>query len=399
MQYDEPHEPSLQRGLACGWPAARLWTPPWERLAELAGEASVSVMTSSTSSFRGDMLSHASETRELSVALSPSISSFSYLAQEPLWRQEGSDCALSPLLVDLPHTPPVPPGRLDSISLWLSTRETKSSLHFDPFHNLLVVVCGCKRVTLLPPSQTALLRPLALGGESSNHAGVAVPPPEAESFVFELAAGDALVIPAGWWHQVDSSGGTCAVNWWWRTTFSDLLNGREDAYLARTAMGALLHTERARALAAAVECTRLARSCQGLREAEAALRLAMGSSGRERESMLEAVLSQNSSAVVQQALLSVSRDSPTELRSLFLGSLTPLSAELFTVRMEEADESGGAADFFSSFYADVFADDGQRHTFLQRLLECKDRFARSALQTVVDGVLFGSGGEAVAYDR
>ena len=28
-------------------------------------------------------------------------------------------------------------------------------------------------------------------------------------------AGDALLIPEGWWHQVDSQAGTLAVNFWW----------------------------------------------------------------------------------------------------------------------------------------------------------------------------------------
>jgi hypothetical protein len=37
--------------------------------------------------------------------------------------------------------------QLAAISLWLSPSETRSSLHYDPFHNVLVVLSGTKSVT------------------------------------------------------------------------------------------------------------------------------------------------------------------------------------------------------------------------------------------------------------
>jgi hypothetical protein len=50
--------------------------------------------------------------------------------------------------------------RLQHVCLWLSVRGSRSSIHFDPYHNLLVVVCGQKTVHLWPPSQTRCLYPL-----------------------------------------------------------------------------------------------------------------------------------------------------------------------------------------------------------------------------------------------
>lgn len=34
-----------------------------------------------------------------------------------------------------------------------------------------------------------------------------------------LQAGDAVFIPEGWWHQIDSSDITIAVNFWWQSPF------------------------------------------------------------------------------------------------------------------------------------------------------------------------------------
>lgn len=52
-------------------------------------------------------------------------------------------------------------------------RNSRSSLHYDPQHNLLVVVAGAgKTVHLLAPCATAHLRPMPVWGESANHSPV-----------------------------------------------------------------------------------------------------------------------------------------------------------------------------------------------------------------------------------
>ncbi len=40
-------------------------------------------------------------------------------------------------------------------------------------------------------------------------------------------------MPEGWWHQVDSSSGTIAVNFWWRSAFDASLGSHMDAYRLR----------------------------------------------------------------------------------------------------------------------------------------------------------------------
>ncbi len=56
-------------------------------------------------------------------------------------------------------------------------RQTRSSAHYDPFHNLICVVRGAKALALAGPAATAALRPLPLWGESSNHAASDLEPP------------------------------------------------------------------------------------------------------------------------------------------------------------------------------------------------------------------------------
>lgn len=63
-----------------------------------------------------------------------------------------------------------------------------------------------------------------------------------------MQASDALFLPEGWWHQVDSAGVTIAVNFWWRSLFDRLLGGPMDAYLLRRATQSLTDARKAELL-------------------------------------------------------------------------------------------------------------------------------------------------------
>ncbi|KAI3801029.1 hypothetical protein L1987_29129 [Smallanthus sonchifolius] len=117
---------------------------------------------------------------------------------------------------------------LASINLWMNSAQARSSTHYDPHHNLLCVVSGSKQVDLWPPSSSPFLYPMHLYGEASNHSAVpidkldlSVHPRAAHLKKYSqrviLQAGDALFIPEGWFHQVDSENLTVAVNFWWQS--------------------------------------------------------------------------------------------------------------------------------------------------------------------------------------
>ncbi|POM79972.1 Clavaminate synthase-like protein [Phytophthora palmivora] len=126
------------------------------------------------------------------------------------------DFVLPTCLLDKPVT---------QVNLWMTVQSGRTTLHYDAYQNILVVLYGRKKVTLYPPSDTAKMYPFPVHTKSVvNHSQVNVVQPDLEKHVrfreataqrFEVVAGDAIVIPEGWWHQVDSDDFTIAVNYWW----------------------------------------------------------------------------------------------------------------------------------------------------------------------------------------
>nr|WP_295371523.1 cupin-like domain-containing protein [uncultured Sphingosinicella sp.] len=114
-------------------------------------------------------------------------------------------------------------------SIWIGTR-TRIAAHNDTPNNLACVAVGRRRFTLFPREQ---FRNLYLGPVDNTPAGRAVSmvdfhapdfaahPRFAEALrhaqVADLEAGDALYIPAMWWHHVEGLDPfNVLVNYWWR---------------------------------------------------------------------------------------------------------------------------------------------------------------------------------------
>ena len=112
--------------------------------------------------------------------------------------------------------------------IWVGNR-TSISTHFDASDNIAVVAAGRRRFTLFPPDQTANLH---IGPLDHNVAGqplsmVDLAEPDFERFprfrdalavaqTAELEPGDAIYIPALWWHHVEAlSDFNALVNFWW----------------------------------------------------------------------------------------------------------------------------------------------------------------------------------------
>lgn len=112
--------------------------------------------------------------------------------------------------------------------LWLGNR-VRTRTHFDPAHNIACAVAGKRRFTLFPPEQIDNLYPgpfdFAPGGVPVSM--VALENPDLDRYPLfaralevaqqaDLEPGDALYIPYGWWHNVQSQTGFNAlVNYWW----------------------------------------------------------------------------------------------------------------------------------------------------------------------------------------
>jgi hypothetical protein len=114
-------------------------------------------------------------------------------------------------------------------SIWIGNR-TCIAPHFDNTENLACVVGGRRRFTMFPPDQ---IRNLYVGPLDLTPAGqpvslVDIRRPDLDRFprfaeaaavaeCAELAPGDAVYIPALWWHHVEAlEDFNVLVNYWWR---------------------------------------------------------------------------------------------------------------------------------------------------------------------------------------
>ncbi|KAL8548170.1 hypothetical protein ACS0TY_007479 [Phlomoides rotata] len=183
-----------------------------------------------------------------------------YLAQVPIINAENKEMGQLECLRDEIKTPAFLEGKLlASINLWMNSARTRSSTHYDPHHNLLCIISGCKQVVLWPPSACPFLYPLPVYGEASNHSAIHLEStnfslyPRAKSIdeysqKVTLHAGDSVFIPEGWFHQVDSGDLTIAVNFWWRSEMMSGMVEHMDAYYLRRILKRLIDKEMDRML-------------------------------------------------------------------------------------------------------------------------------------------------------
>jgi len=114
-------------------------------------------------------------------------------------------------------------------SIWIGNR-TCIAAHFDNTENIACVVAGRRRFTMFPPDQ---IRNLYVGPLDLTPAGqpvslVDIRNPDLTRFpryagalevaeVAELEPGDAVFVPALWWHHVEALDDfNVLVNYWWR---------------------------------------------------------------------------------------------------------------------------------------------------------------------------------------
>ncbi|WP_395341100.1 cupin-like domain-containing protein [Ningiella sp. W23] len=114
------------------------------------------------------------------------------------------------------------------ISIWMGNKTT-ASCHYDVLDNVACCVAGSRRFTLFPPEQVDNLYPGPLyptpGGQVISMVDFENPDFEKHprfkealkhGLVFDLKPGDAIFIPALWWHHVQGLADFNAlVNFWW----------------------------------------------------------------------------------------------------------------------------------------------------------------------------------------
>ena len=129
----------------------------------------------------------------------------------------------------------LPKGKVHvrEINLWYAPEVTRTNTHYDGNHNVLVVLRGTKTLELTPPgairgsplhsehaNHPAVLRSTELGGNCDLWPSLSSELEKTEkrcaesTLVGSVSAGEAIFIPEGWWHRVESSADCLAVNFW-----------------------------------------------------------------------------------------------------------------------------------------------------------------------------------------
>lgn len=108
----------------------------------------------------------------------------------------------------------IPSGLITAVNLWLAAMSTVTPLHYDDTHNLFAQVSGTKTFYLLPPENLDALYPGPLNTGAQHVSGIDLFHPDLSRHPLvgslscrtaTVRAGEALLLPAFWWHQVVSA--------------------------------------------------------------------------------------------------------------------------------------------------------------------------------------------------
>ncbi|MEZ4384082.1 MAG: cupin-like domain-containing protein [Nannocystaceae bacterium] len=206
-RYWETNTPVILTDLVPRWPAFGRWGPAYfrERFAEV--EVEFEADRAGDRDCDANFAAHRRAGRfadyiDRVLAAGPSNDLYAIAQNHNLRRPE-----LRPLFADLR----LPPGyfaeeRLPGgAALWFGPAGTVTSLHHDTSNILFCQVLGRKRLRLAAPGDPALLGAARGVYSRIDPEDVGLAGPEdggPRLFDVELAAGEALFIPVGWWHHV-----------------------------------------------------------------------------------------------------------------------------------------------------------------------------------------------------
>ncbi|MET3436691.1 cupin-like domain-containing protein [Sphingomonas sp. 1185] len=131
------------------------------------------------------------------------------------------------------HPLPLPVGDAQA-RLWIGNG-SRVSAHYDMASNIAAVAAGRRRVVLFPPEQAANLYvgplDMTMAGQPTSMVDLEradltrfprFAAAQAAAQVAELGPGDAIYIPAMWWHEIRADGPlNLLVNYWWTRGTSD----------------------------------------------------------------------------------------------------------------------------------------------------------------------------------
>jgi hypothetical protein len=208
--YWAAHRPVVLTDATARWPALRKWTPAFFR--RRFGGETIEITANREADPFYDMNFRAHRRRMrmdrfIDRVLAAGTSNDLYMvSNNHTMRRPRFRALLGDIRPPRDLFEPLTPG---ATSLWIGPAGTITPLHHDTTNILFAQLHGRKRIELVSPQETALLldpvhgfySPVDLDGLA------AAPHPALQQLLVKqvvLAPGDALYIPAGWWHRVTS---------------------------------------------------------------------------------------------------------------------------------------------------------------------------------------------------
>ncbi|OQR85953.1 hypothetical protein THRCLA_10600, partial [Thraustotheca clavata] len=282
---------------------------------------------------------------------------------------------------------------LTQVNLWMSIAESKTTLHYDAYDNVLRVVRGCKRVKLFAPTENVAAHPIY--SKSTNHSMLTISECQEPKPTFEFIVGSttALFIPEGWWHQVSSDPFTVAINYWFDGLRPKLVEcSHMLPYYARVVIEELVTVRRKAQIQTYISQLREALHQNGLLPFRdvSMCGIAAFIAGHPMKIHL-LVCSPN----VYNVCLALSTDFPHVWKNMLLKEANVECIEFLTEAWDDhksllqATELEKVEDYFETIYAPFTSLEQQ--TLQLQLLQAKETFAKAiTIQTISDTLGFSS---------
>ena len=219
--------PVVLKGVADSWPAVQRWN--FEHLRRVAGDVDVGIVWPTPEIYSEDADAHIRALTSYERERSKLSSYLDLLEKDPTTKKyaEAVDIrtVLPQLLDDVCVHDYIPERLLYTMLFWLGPSGTATAPHWDVHHNLLTQIAGRKRVTLYAPEEYRNLYPIEWTAKqfpTTSLVNVRAPDlnrfpryGSAQAMQATIEPGDALFIPACWWHFVENLEVTIAMNYWW----------------------------------------------------------------------------------------------------------------------------------------------------------------------------------------
>ncbi len=225
------HKPFIVKDLAKSWPAFNKWNLDYMLTKEKNSKVWVRDGMSNKQTIEPVPFTDFIQNLKENSANNFSKKNLYLVLSRIMSHSNARSVQLPNLLQDIVLPSFIPIERLWEINLWIGAGGNRSGLHFDPEENLLFPIKGEKKIILISRSDTKNIYQ-RLDGQNILESKLDIFNIDKKNFPridnvkyyqTVIYPGEALYIPSGWWHAVESTVDTnISVNIWWLPNFTFL---------------------------------------------------------------------------------------------------------------------------------------------------------------------------------